>query len=108
MRLKAVVMVCAMTANLWLCVFDFAERFIMLDSKNSGIFGNAGNAANVDSSSISAQVETFTLAPFEQRLQRALADLREGRPVLLMDDFDRENEADLIVAAEKINVESMA
>ncbi|MES2048974.1 MAG: 3,4-dihydroxy-2-butanone-4-phosphate synthase [Pseudomonadota bacterium] len=47
-------------------------------------------------------------APFEQRLQQALSDLRIGRPVLLMDDFDRENEADLIIAAEKISVESMA
>lgn len=47
-------------------------------------------------------------APFENRLQRALSDLRIGRPVLLMDDFDRENEADLIIAAEKISVESMA
>lgn len=46
--------------------------------------------------------------PFDQRLQRALADLRIGRPVLLTDDFDRENEADLIIAAEKISVESMA
>ena len=45
---------------------------------------------------------------FEQRMQRALADYRSGRPVLLMDDFDRENEADLIVAAEKITNESMA
>lgn len=44
----------------------------------------------------------------EQRMQRALSDFRIGRPVLLMDDFDRENEADLIVAAEKITKESMA
>ncbi|NIA00729.1 3,4-dihydroxy-2-butanone-4-phosphate synthase [Massilia sp. CCM 8734] len=48
------------------------------------------------------------LAPFSDRLARALADLRAGRPVLLMDDFNRENEADLIVAAEKISTESMA
>ena len=48
------------------------------------------------------------LTPFEQRLPRALQDLRDGRPVLLMDDVDRENEADLIVAAEKITVASMA
>ncbi len=44
----------------------------------------------------------------ENRLQRAGTDLRRGRPVILMDDFDRENEADLIVAAEKISVETMA
>jgi 3,4-dihydroxy 2-butanone 4-phosphate synthase len=46
--------------------------------------------------------------PFAQRLQRALSDLQTGRPILLMDDFDRENEADLIIAAEKITLESMA
>jgi 3,4-dihydroxy-2-butanone 4-phosphate synthase len=34
--------------------------------------------------------------------------LREGRPVLLTDDADREDEADLIVAAEKLTVEAMA
>lgn len=50
----------------------------------------------------------ISLPPFEQRLARALADLRQGRPVLLMDDADRENEADLIVAAEKICIASMA
>lgn len=50
----------------------------------------------------------ISLPPFEQRLARALADLRQGRPVLLMDDADRENEADLIVAAEKICISSMA
>lgn len=49
-----------------------------------------------------------SLAPFAQRLERALRDLRAGRPVLLMDDFDRENEADLIVAAEHIGVDTMA
>ncbi|TFW23151.1 3,4-dihydroxy-2-butanone-4-phosphate synthase [Massilia arenosa] len=42
------------------------------------------------------------------RVQQALAAMREGRPVILMDDIDRENEADLIVAAEKITTESMA
>ncbi|MFT3801666.1 MAG: 3,4-dihydroxy-2-butanone-4-phosphate synthase [Burkholderiaceae bacterium] len=47
-------------------------------------------------------------APFAQRLSRALDDLRRGRPVLLMDDDDRENEADLILAAETIAVDEMA
>jgi 3,4-dihydroxy 2-butanone 4-phosphate synthase len=40
--------------------------------------------------------------PFEERFNRALDDMRRGRPVILMDDFDRENEADLIAAAETI------
>ncbi len=34
--------------------------------------------------------------------------MRRGHPVLLVDDFDRENEADLIVAAEKLTSSSMA
>jgi len=34
--------------------------------------------------------------------------MRSGHPVILMDDFDRENEADLIVAAEKISIPAMA
>jgi 3,4-dihydroxy 2-butanone 4-phosphate synthase len=46
--------------------------------------------------------------PFKERFQRALEDMRLGHPVILVDDFDRENEADLIVAAEKITAKSMA
>ena len=54
---------------------------------------------------IMLQSATF---PFEERFQRALRDMRLGRPVILVDDFDRENEADLIVAAETISVPTMA
>ncbi len=46
--------------------------------------------------------------PFSMRLERALHHLRLGRPIILMDDFDRENEADLIVAADKLTVPVMA
>lgn len=42
------------------------------------------------------------------RIQAALQALREGRAVALLDDDDRENEADLIYAAEKLSVEGMA
>ncbi len=45
---------------------------------------------------------------FEERLHRALDDMRLGLPVILVDDFDRENEADLIAAAETISVPTMA
>lgn len=44
----------------------------------------------------------------DQRIQAALTAMQIGQPVVLMDDDDRENEADLIVAAEKITVETMA
>ena len=41
------------------------------------------------------------------RIQRALQAIQQGRLVVLMDDFGRENEADLITAAETISLESM-
>lgn len=45
---------------------------------------------------------------FAERFQLALEDMRRGIPVLLTDNADRENEGDLIVAAEKITNCSMA
>jgi 3,4-dihydroxy 2-butanone 4-phosphate synthase len=42
------------------------------------------------------------------RMANAIAAMREGRPVILIDDLDRENEADLIVAAETLTVPTMA
>ncbi|HEY0297468.1 MAG TPA: 3,4-dihydroxy-2-butanone-4-phosphate synthase [Bordetella sp.] len=46
--------------------------------------------------------------PFAARLAQALQQLRLGRPIILMDDADRENEADLIVAADTLTVPVMA
>ena len=43
-----------------------------------------------------------------QRVEAALAAVRAGRPVLLQDDEDRENEADLIVAASMLTEQTMA
>ncbi|WP_169293676.1 3,4-dihydroxy-2-butanone-4-phosphate synthase [Advenella sp. EE-W14] len=48
------------------------------------------------------------LTDASQRMKDALHAMRIGRPVILMDDADRENEADLIVAAEKLTVSTMA
>lgn len=45
---------------------------------------------------------------FDERLRKALDDMRRGHQVILVDDFDRENEADLIVAAERITTPVMA
>jgi 3,4-dihydroxy 2-butanone 4-phosphate synthase len=50
----------------------------------------------------------YAESSFEDRLHRALDDMRRGRPAILVDDFDRENEADLIAAAETISVQAMA
>ena len=53
---------------------------------------------------------TFTLfsEDLDGRIAAALDATRAGIPVILLDDFDRENEADLIVAAEQLTVETMA
>lgn len=40
-----------------------------------------------------------------ERVQKAVADFRQGKMVILVDDEDRENEGDLVVAAEKITPE---
>ncbi len=51
---------------------------------------------------------TLYSTDLEARIAAALEATRRGVPVILLDDFDRENEADLIVAAEKLTVETMA
>jgi 3,4-dihydroxy 2-butanone 4-phosphate synthase len=55
-------------------------------------------------------VNTYTLysPDLDGRIAAALAATRAGIPVILLDDFDRENEADLIVAADKLTNETMA
>ncbi|MEU3524853.1 bifunctional 3,4-dihydroxy-2-butanone-4-phosphate synthase/GTP cyclohydrolase II [Streptomyces sp. NPDC038707] len=49
-------------------------------------------------------LEDFALDPVEQ----AIADIAAGRPVVVVDDENRENEGDLVVAAEKITPEIVA
>ncbi|WP_342606303.1 3,4-dihydroxy-2-butanone-4-phosphate synthase [Pantoea agglomerans] len=44
----------------------------------------------------------------EQRVERAIDALREGRGVMVLDDENRENEGDMIFAAETMTVEQMA
>ena len=45
--------------------------------------------------------------PFDP-IEDVLEDIRAGRPVIVTDDADRENEGDLILAAEKATAESVA
>ncbi|MBC7269045.1 MAG: bifunctional 3,4-dihydroxy-2-butanone-4-phosphate synthase/GTP cyclohydrolase II [Streptomyces sp.] len=49
-------------------------------------------------------VEDLALDPVE----RAIADIAAGRPVVVVDDEDRENEGDLVIAAEKATPEIVA
>lgn len=49
-------------------------------------------------------IEDFALDPVE----RAIIDIAAGRPVVVVDDEDRENEGDLVIAAEKATPEVVA
>ena len=42
-----------------------------------------------------------------ERVTRALEEIRAGRMVILVDDEDRENEGDLVMAAEKVRTEDI-
>lgn len=55
-------------------------------------------------------LSSHSLAPprLAVRMREAVDAMREGRPVILLDDEDRENEADLIVAAEALTTPTMA
>jgi len=50
----------------------------------------------------------YPRGPLPPRLRMALDAMRHGRAVILTDDEDRENEGDLIVAADRITVPMMA
>lgn len=45
---------------------------------------------------------------FRERVENAIRDIRSGKGVLLVDDEDRENEGDIIFAAENMSVPDMA
>jgi len=42
-----------------------------------------------------------------RNLQNALDELREGKPIVLVDEYDRENEGDIVIAAERANKENL-
>ena len=43
-----------------------------------------------------------------ESVEKALEEMRNGRPVVVTDDGDRENEGDLIFAAETVSQQTMA
>jgi len=42
-----------------------------------------------------------------ERVERAIADIRDGKMIVLVDDEDRENEGDICMAAEKVTPEAV-
>jgi 3,4-dihydroxy 2-butanone 4-phosphate synthase len=55
-----------------------------------------------------SQLTSRPTGPLPPRIRIALDAIRHGRAVILLDDDDRENEGDLIVAAERLTVPMMA
>jgi 3,4-dihydroxy 2-butanone 4-phosphate synthase len=55
-----------------------------------------------------ADLPLLDSVPVPPRIAAALDALRAGRALVLQDDHDRENEADPIVAAERLTPETMA
>lgn len=44
----------------------------------------------------------------ESKIQIILADIRSGKPIIVVDSYDRENEGDLMIAAEKATPQTLA
>ena len=59
--------------------------------------------AKSPSTSASPEVGRSPIAPVSEVIE----EIRQGRMVVLMDDEDRENEGDIVVAAEKVTVEQV-
>jgi 3,4-dihydroxy 2-butanone 4-phosphate synthase len=78
----------------------------MLSSTASPVSAAAQPAITTEADVVLTQAEA--LRPLADRIGRALDAMREGRPVVLLDDDDRENEADLILAAECLTPANMA
>jgi len=55
-----------------------------------------------------SQLTSHPTGPMPPRIRIALDAIRHGRAVVLLDDDDRENEGDLIVAADRLTVPMMA
>jgi len=54
-----------------------------------------------------AEAELYATIPLDE-VARAIKDIADGRPVLVVDDADRENEGDIIFAASKATPELLA
>lgn len=64
-------------------------------------------AAAFDEEEAAADGESEVSRSEFNTIDEALAELRAGRPIVVVDDPDRENEGDLILAAEKVTPEAI-
>jgi 3,4-dihydroxy 2-butanone 4-phosphate synthase/GTP cyclohydrolase II len=70
-------------------------------------FPRAGAAKRNGPKQIPTELPDAIAAPFSS-IPDALRDLRAGKMVILVDDADRENEGDIVMAAEKVTPEAIA
>ena len=58
---------------------------------------------------VSTRVDSFISKPnmLNGRLQNILEEIRQGKPIILVDEYDRENEGDIIIAAEMCTVDNL-
>lgn len=88
--------------SVWLCIFGSEMFFSLYESISmTDIQTHNSQAAHKAATPTSAN----HLPP---AIARAIAAIQAGIPVILLDDHDRENEADLVIAADTIGVSVMA
>src|SRR6202041_3878089 len=56
---------------------------------------------------VSAGLDPTQESPFFTSIREALAELQAGRMIVIVDDEDRENEGDLMIAAEMITPQAI-
>jgi len=43
-----------------------------------------------------------------KRIEKAIADINAGKPIIIVDDFSRENEGDLMIAGPRVRIDNIA
>lgn len=79
----------------------------MTTTTSAGDTGAGAVTDTADGTSPAPDSDTPSTSPFAS-VPEALRAMREGRPVLVLDDADRENEGDVILAGETLTSEWMA
>ena len=76
------------------------------DTKDGGEINSIASFLGMDAASISSDLDDAT--PGFDRVSEAIDEIKKGNFVVVLDDEDRENEGDLIIAANHVTPEKMA
>jgi len=87
-----------------------SKSLSLSDSKSSADLRPCenGHAVDPDGIPLSSHVHEYVLLSIDERVEQAVEAFRRGEFLVVMDSEDRENEGDLIVAAEKATPEKIA